>query len=108
MDFYLYLVYISILSSVNLDKFIPNVRGGINSTHPNLLMWLLFLPGFHSDIVWWRFFYIYSWIFYLSVLSEFLIDMAGSISKDSEVQIFREDQVKINTFAKKNHKLQVS
>merc|ERR1711872_1152726 len=39
-------------------------------------------------------------------LSKFLSDMAGSISKDSEVQIFREDQVKINTFAKKNHKLQ--
>ena len=33
--------------------------------------------------------------------------MAAAVAKDSEVQIFREDQVKINTFAKKNHKLQV-
>merc|ERR1711915_520990 len=32
--------------------------------------------------------------------------MAATVAKDSEVQIFREDQVKINTFAKKNHKLQ--
>ena len=61
----------------------------------------MFLFEFLSDIVWWRFF------LHLQ-LSKFLSDMAGSISKDSEVQIFREDQVKINTFAKKNHKLQVS
>ena len=33
--------------------------------------------------------------------------MAGALAKDSDIQIFREDQVKINTFAKKNHKLQV-
>ena len=33
--------------------------------------------------------------------------MATAVAKGSEVQIFREDQVKINTFAKKNHKLQV-
>merc|ERR1711915_134535 len=32
--------------------------------------------------------------------------MTATVAKDSEVQIFREDQVKINTFAKKNHKLQ--
>jgi len=32
--------------------------------------------------------------------------MAAAVAKGSEVQIFREDQVKINTFAKKNHKLQ--
>ena len=32
---------------------------------------------------------------------------AAAVAKDSDVQIFKEDQVKINTFAKKNHKMQV-
>jgi len=32
--------------------------------------------------------------------------MAATVSKDSEVHISKEDQSRINTFAKKNHRLQ--